>query len=231
MKPSTPPSSFWQSSQSFLIFAPAPNWPKIIEAVNDFFTVSKFDYDEIGQESSVSIEEARMFEALARKLPTQGNVRLCVIKNADRSSDAAANALLKILEEVPHNTRFLLLAQTRRILPTIRSRCSEWSYNLAYNRSEILLPLDKSQNFATVSLKINKIVEDGQAVMLLDQWTSQLIQENRHQPLHWLIEARNLLDSTAINAVALLEVTYLHIVNDIALPKTILKTSRTYGNI
>jgi hypothetical protein len=95
----------------------------------------------------------------------------------------------------------------------------------------LLIPLERSQDFATVSLKINKIVEDGQAILVLDQWTNKLIQERNNQPLRWIIEARNLLDSTALNTQALLEATYLHIVNDKKLPKSLINTKRPHGNL
>lgn len=52
-------------------------------------------------------------------------VRLVWIPQAERLAVAAANAILKTLEEAPSANRFLLsTAYPGRILPTIRSRCS-----------------------------------------------------------------------------------------------------------
>ena len=51
-------------------------------------------------------------------------VRVVIIAEADRMNDAAANALLKTLEEVPTNTYFILTSSLAgRLLQTIRSRC------------------------------------------------------------------------------------------------------------
>lgn len=231
MKNICPPKTFWQSGQSFLIIAPKESWQQIINSAVEIFAVSKFDKDEIGLEPPLSIEQTRSIENIARQLPTQGEVRLCIIFNADKCGEPAANSLLKILEEVPLNTRFLLLAETRQFLPTIRSRCSEWSSPSLYNSQDLLIPLERNQDFATVSLKINKIVEDGQATLVLDQWANKLIKDHKSSPLRWIIEARNLLDGTALNASALLEATYLHLVNNIDLPTSLINTKRPHGNL
>lgn len=54
----------------------------------------------------------------------EGGWRICIIDSVDDMDRAAANALLKMLEEPPSRTLFLLVAQAPgRLLPTIRSRC------------------------------------------------------------------------------------------------------------
>ena len=51
-------------------------------------------------------------------------VRVVIIAEADRMNDAAANEILKTLEEVPTNTYFILTSSLAgRLLQTIRSRC------------------------------------------------------------------------------------------------------------
>lgn len=53
-----------------------------------------------------------------------GGWRIALIDTADDMNDAAANALLKILEEPPARALVLVLANSpARLLPTIRSRC------------------------------------------------------------------------------------------------------------
>jgi DNA polymerase-3 subunit delta' len=60
--------------------------------------------------------------------PVQSRIKLFLVGEAERlvpqeSSQEAANALLKLLEEPPADTRFVLTAaDPRRLLPTIRSR-------------------------------------------------------------------------------------------------------------
>jgi hypothetical protein len=231
MKSNIPPKTFWHTGQSFLIIAPESTWEEVISGAITEFAVSKFDYTEVGQENTLSIEESRQIEEISRHLPSQGKVRLSVIKYIDSSSDSAANAMLKILEEVPKCTRLLLFAKTKQILPTIRSRCNEWSNRKVTEVIENLLPLDKVQDFATVSLKIGKIVESNQSGSLLDQWTRELIARKNVQPLRWVIDARNMLSSTAINAQAMLEVTYLHLIDGVELPNAVVSKKRDHGNI
>ncbi len=54
----------------------------------------------------------------------EGGWRVCIVDSADDMNISAANALLKILEEPPKNSIFLLISHSPgRLLPTIRSRC------------------------------------------------------------------------------------------------------------
>jgi len=53
-----------------------------------------------------------------------GGWRIAIVDTADDMNDAAANALLKMLEEPPSRALLLLLSNVPgRLLPTIRSRC------------------------------------------------------------------------------------------------------------
>lgn len=54
--------------------------------------------------------------------------RIALVDAADDMNASAANALLKILEEPPHNTLFFVLSHSpAKVLPTIRSRCQQIS--------------------------------------------------------------------------------------------------------
>ena len=50
--------------------------------------------------------------------------RVVVFLSADQLSPMVQNAMLKVLEEPPENTRFILTGNEYGILPTIRSRCT-----------------------------------------------------------------------------------------------------------
>ena len=53
-----------------------------------------------------------------------GQWRVCIIDSADELNRNSENAILKLLEEPPKNTVFILLSSAPgRLLPTIRSRC------------------------------------------------------------------------------------------------------------
>ena len=77
---------------------------------------------------SITVAEARAVVAKAARAPSTGHWRVVLIEDADRlvkvGNEAAANALLKAVEEPADRTVFLLCApSTEDVLPTIRSRC------------------------------------------------------------------------------------------------------------
>lgn len=72
--------------------------------------------------SQISVDQIRSMTSQFSK--ASETVRVVIIAEADRMNDAAANALLKTLEEVPTNTYFILTSSNGgRLLQTIRSRC------------------------------------------------------------------------------------------------------------
>ncbi|SHN54037.1 DNA polymerase III subunit [Erythrobacter sanguineus] len=73
---------------------------------------------------SIRIKQIRAMQKRLTTRPTLGARRVVIIDPADDMEKAAANALLKSLEEPPQGTFFLLVThRPARLLPTIRSRC------------------------------------------------------------------------------------------------------------
>ena len=73
---------------------------------------------------SIKIDEVRELIIRASWAPSVAAWRVVVIEDADRLTDSAANALLKVIEEPGLRTVWLLCAPTLTdVLPTIRSRC------------------------------------------------------------------------------------------------------------
>ena len=71
------------------------------------------------------IEQVRDLVRDSALAPIQASAKLYLLQRCELLQDAAANALLKTLEEPPANTYFVLTARTREaILPTILSRCT-----------------------------------------------------------------------------------------------------------
>ena len=82
-------------------------------------------------EKVIGINDVREILSEARSYPAAASLRCFILDGADRLSIAAANALLKTLEDPPARSRFFLLAEDRdRVLPTIRSRCGVVRYGL-----------------------------------------------------------------------------------------------------
>lgn len=77
-------------------------------------------------ELSLSIDAMREVRREAAKLPTVSPWRVVIIEGADRLTPAAADALLKTVEEPPEHTVILLIAPSTDpadFSPTLRSRC------------------------------------------------------------------------------------------------------------
>ncbi|MCW1958923.1 MAG: DNA polymerase III subunit delta' [Mycobacterium sp.] len=75
---------------------------------------------------SISVREARDIVLAASKRPTTGRFQIVIIEDADRLTESAANALLKVVEEPPPATVILLCAPSldpEDIAITLRSRC------------------------------------------------------------------------------------------------------------
>lgn len=80
----------------------------------------------IPQGLSIGVEEIRGILGTASRRPSTGRCRVVIIEDADRLTERAANALLKLVEEPPPSTVFLLCAPSvdpEDIAITLRSRC------------------------------------------------------------------------------------------------------------
>lgn len=75
---------------------------------------------------SISTKEMRAIVQIAARRPSTGRWQVVVIEDADRLTEAAGNVLLKVVEEPPERTVFLLCAPSvdpEDISVTLRSRC------------------------------------------------------------------------------------------------------------
>ena len=74
--------------------------------------------------ASIPIEDIREMIRRSSAYPLEGGNRVVLIKNAEDMTPQAQNCLLKILEEPPPNTYFVLTSgHPDSILVTVRSRC------------------------------------------------------------------------------------------------------------
>lgn len=85
-----------------------------------------YDADKKKFKQQITVDEVRKLKGFFSLSATEGGRRIVIIDAADEMNVAAANALLKVLEEPPANALlFLISHQPSRLLPTIRSRCRE----------------------------------------------------------------------------------------------------------
>lgn len=74
--------------------------------------------------ATIKIAQVRELTREAAMRPLAGGCRVFIIRQADRMSAEAANSLLKVLEDPPGRSMFILLtALPDALLPTIVSRC------------------------------------------------------------------------------------------------------------
>ena len=83
--------------------------------------------------SEIRVDEVRKMSGLFQQASRAGGYRVCIIDTAEHLNANSANALLKLIEEPPSRSLFLVLAHhPAQVLPTLRSRC----------RKLVLDPLD-----------------------------------------------------------------------------------------
>ena len=79
--------------------------------------------------TQIVIEQIRDLQQSLSVTGHQSSRRVVVVDPAEAMNPFTANALLKLLEEPPEGCVFVLVSSApRRLLPTIRSRCQQWSF-------------------------------------------------------------------------------------------------------
>lgn len=162
-------------------------------------------------ESSISIEHVRSIIQWLQNHASRSGAKVVCLPNIETMSPSAANALLKILEEPPEKTFFLLSTQqVSALLPTVISRCQQWKVDgreqglgvsylqgLGFNEAHISLAMTVSNGGP---LKAQALIEQGelglfeQKITALGQWfehrlsTEVLLNEfTEHLPILELI--------------------------------------------
>jgi len=83
-----------------------------------------WDFERKKLKTALPVDEVRRLHGFVGHHASAGGWRVAIVDTADEMNDAAANALLKVLEEPPSRTLILLVSHAPgRLLPTIRSRC------------------------------------------------------------------------------------------------------------
>ncbi|MFT7059621.1 MAG: DNA polymerase-3 subunit delta' [Pseudorhodobacter sp.] len=109
-----------------------------------------WDDDKKKLKSVISVDEVRKLKSFFTLSAADGGRRVAILDSVDEMNPAAANALLKLLEEPPANVTLILIShQPFKLLPTIRSRCRELR----------LLPLN-AQDMATALAALGEPPED-----------------------------------------------------------------------
>ncbi len=90
----------------------------------DIYTVEPEKSSSSVRLGAIKIEALRELQKKLSYLPYEGNCKVAIIDSAELMNPQAANSFLKILEEPPPNTLFVLIASNpHQLLPTLVSRC------------------------------------------------------------------------------------------------------------
>ena len=85
----------------------------------------------------IKVEQMREMRQTAYMRPMVGRKRIFIISEADKMNDDSSNTVLKILEEPPLFSHFILVTDNHHlILPTIKSRCQALQF-VPVGREEI----------------------------------------------------------------------------------------------
>jgi DNA polymerase III subunit delta' len=78
--------------------------------------------------TTIPVDQVRRALGLFANTASDSGYRVCIVDSAEDLLPASANALLKMVEEPPPRSLFLIISHApQRVLPTIRSRCRRLS--------------------------------------------------------------------------------------------------------
>ncbi len=101
------------------------------------------DVIEIDAASNTSVDDVRLLRERVSYAPTQARYKVYIIDEVHMLSNAAANALLKTLEEPPPHVIFILATtEAHKILATIMSRCQRFDFR-RHSQDNIIAELSR----------------------------------------------------------------------------------------
>ena len=81
-------------------------------------------------QSQIKIDDIRDILRQANLRPYEGRVKVFIIDNAHKLNSEAANSLLKVLEEPPHDVAIILVThKPQNIIKTVLSRCKQIKFS------------------------------------------------------------------------------------------------------
>ena len=129
------------------------------------------NYDENDQSKEIKIEEIRGLKKKIMSKTINGAYRVVIIDSIDSLNKSSCNALLKILEEPPQKTIFILICHNINYIPdTILSRSIKFNFkdmNILNTNAILDLNRIKTNTDKIIKLYDNKRITAGKIVYLL----------------------------------------------------------------
>lgn len=120
------------------------------------------DVIEIDGASNRGIENIRTIIENVRISPVSGKYKIYIIDEVHQITNEAFNALLKTLEEPPPHVVFILATtEAERVLPTIRSRCQQYTFKS--------LGIEDLEKILKVILRKENIAYEDEAIFLISK--------------------------------------------------------------
>ncbi len=120
---------FKEDSLSFLSEKDIRNPYTSIRVSNIFFCKRKWDDKKKLFQKNISIDDIRELSRKFYLSSADYSYKVCIVDTIEDLNKSASNSLLKMLEEPPKNTLFILVSNNKQsILPTILSRCQKISF-------------------------------------------------------------------------------------------------------
>jgi DNA polymerase III subunit gamma/tau len=109
---------------------PSPEPCGVCDSCKEIRAGNSLDVIEIDAATNRGIDEIRELRDAARYAPARDRYKIYLLDEAHQITDAAFNALLKILEEPPEHVVFMMATTQPEDIPqTIRSRCQHFSFH------------------------------------------------------------------------------------------------------
>ena len=134
-----------------------------------------FLVDTLSDKKKIDINQIRELIINLNKSSFNNKERFIIIDNIETLNISSINALLKILEEPPTNTYFILINNDRFILPTLKSRCINFKISLDHKTSISVINNifnDDIMQFINKDL-INYYLKPGQIYYLIEFFKAQ----------------------------------------------------------
>jgi DNA polymerase-3 subunit gamma/tau len=109
---------------------PTPNPDKVCHACVSIANGTSLDVVEMDAASQRGIDDIREIRDRVVLQPAEGRYKVYILDEAHQLTDAAWNALLKLIEEPPPHLVFVFCTtDLSKVLPTVRSRCQTFVFS------------------------------------------------------------------------------------------------------
>ena len=143
-------------------------------------STNSLDVQEIDAASNTGVDNIRDLRENARYSTARDRFKIFIIDEVHMLSNAAFNALLKILEEPPEHVKFILATTERHRIPvTITSRCQEFDFKPIPFSSilELLRKISQEEGLEISDYSLRAVASSAEGSMrdaqsLLDQITA-----------------------------------------------------------